>query len=136
MTMSASLGRQITIKPRTGRSPKAPANPKEKQLKKKTMRSDKLPPMHPGKILCEEFMEPQAITQYRLAKDIHVAPIRISQIIRAKRSITADTALRLGKYFNMTPQFWLNLQDRYDLECAQDQLEKEIASIPVFKKAC
>ena len=63
--MSASLGRQITIKPRTGRSPKAPANPKEKQLKKKTMRSDKLPPMHPGKILCEEFMEPQAITQYR-----------------------------------------------------------------------
>ena len=102
----------------------------------KAMRYDKLPPIHPGEILFEEFMEPQAITQYRLAKDIHVTPIRISQIVRAKRSITADTALRLGKYFNMTPQFWLNLQDRYDLECAQDQLEKEIASIPVFKKAC
>jgi len=100
------------------------------------MRHDKLPPIHPGEILYEEFMEPQAITQYRLAKDIHVAPIRIFQIIRAKRSITADTALHLGKYFNMTPQFWLNLQNRYDPECAQDQLEQEIASIPIFKKAC
>jgi addiction module HigA family antidote len=100
------------------------------------MRYDKLPPIHPGEILLEEFMEPQAITQYRLARDIHVTPIRISQIVRAKRSITAYTALHLGKYFNMTPQFWLNLQDRYNLETAQDQLEKEIASIPVFKKAC
>jgi antitoxin HigA-1 len=100
------------------------------------MKYAKLHPLHPGEILCEEFMEPQAITQYRLARDIPVAPIRISQIIRAKRSITADTALRLGKYFNMTPQFWLNLQARYDLECTQDQFAKEIASIPVFKKAC
>ena len=100
------------------------------------MKHDKLPTIHPGEILFEEFMEPQAITQYRLAKDIHVAPIRISQIIRGKRSVTADTALRLGKYFNMTPQFWLNLQDRYNLETAQDHLDKEIDSIPVFKKAC
>ena len=99
------------------------------------MKRDILPPVHPGEILLEEFMEPLSITQYRLAKDIHVTPIRISQIIHGKRSITADTALRLGKYFNMTPQFWLNLQDRYDLETAQDQLTKEIDSISVFKKA-
>ncbi len=100
------------------------------------MKREKLPPVHPGEILLDEFMEPLSITQYRLAKDIHVTPIRISHIVRGKRSITADTALRLGKYFNMTPQFWLNLQDRYDLETAQDRLTEEIDSIPVFKKAC
>jgi addiction module HigA family antidote len=99
------------------------------------MKQDRLPPVHPGEILFEEFLKPLAISQYRLAKDIHVTPIRISQIIRGKRSITADTALRLGKYFNMTPQFWLNMQDRYDLETAQDQLDNELSSIPVFKQA-
>jgi len=89
------------------------------------MKQERLPTVHPGEILFEEFMEPLAISQYRLAKDIHVTPIRISQIIRGKRSITADTALRLGKYFNMTPQFWLNMQAQDKIEVTQrDQGER------------
>ena len=74
-----------------------------------------LPPIHPGEILMEEFLEPMGISQYRLAKDISVPPRRINEIVHGKRSITADTALRLGRFFNMSPQFWLNLQTRYDL---------------------
>ena len=81
-----------------------------------------LPPIHPGQILMEEFLEPMGISQYRLAKDISVPPRRINEIVHGKRSITADTALRLGRFFGMSPQFWLNLQNRYDLEITEDLL--------------
>ncbi|MDO8593167.1 MAG: HigA family addiction module antitoxin [bacterium] len=84
--------------------------------------SKKIKPIHPGEILNEEFLAPLKISQYRLAKDIGVAPRRINEIVRGLRSITADTALRLGKYFNTSPQFWLNLQSHYDLEIEAVQL--------------
>ena len=74
-----------------------------------------IPPLHPGEILLEEFLVPIGISQYRLAKDISVPQRRISEIAQEKRAISADTALRLGRYFGMEPQFWLNLQTRYDL---------------------
>ena len=90
------------------------------------MENKKLPPIHPGEILMEEFLEPMEISQYRLAKDINVPPRRINEIVHGKRSITADTALRLGRFFNMSAQFWLNLQTRYDLEMAEDLLEDRL----------
>jgi addiction module HigA family antidote len=90
------------------------------------MKYKKLPPIHPGEILREEFLEPMGISQYKLAKDISVPPRRINEIIHGKRSITADTALRLGRFFNMSPQFWLNLQTRYDLEVTEDKLENRL----------
>ncbi len=84
----------------------------------------------PGEILEEEFLKPMGITQYRLARDIGVPPRRINEIVNGQRAISADTALRLGRYFHMSPQFWLNLQTHYDLEQAELQLgvrlEKEI----------
>ncbi len=79
-------------------------------------------PVHPGEILLEEFLDPMQITQYRLAKDISVPPRRINEIVHGKRAITADTALRLARYFGNTERFWLNLQARYDLEVARDRL--------------
>jgi len=90
------------------------------------MQSKKLQPIHPGKILMEDFLEPMGISQYRLAKDISVSPRRINEIVHEKRSITADTALRLGRFFGMTPQFWLNLQNRYDLETTEDLIGKRL----------
>ena len=88
------------------------------------------PPIHPGEILLKEFLEPLGISQYRLAKDIAVAPRRINEIVHGRRAVTADTALRLGRFFSMEAQFWLNLQSHYDMEVAmdvlQDRLEKEI----------
>jgi len=87
------------------------------------MKNKKLPPIHPGEILMEEFLAPMGISQYRLAKDISVPPRRINEIVHGKRSITADTALRLGCFFGMSPQFWLNLQTRHDLEVTEDLLE-------------
>lgn len=75
--------------------------------------------IHPGEILSEEFLKPFGVSQTRLAMDIHVPPPRINAIVRGKRSITADTALRLGAYFGMEPQFWLNLQSNYDLGVAE-----------------
>jgi len=90
------------------------------------MNNKQLPPIHPGQILMEEFLEPMGISQYRLAKDISVPPRRINEIVHGKRSITADTALRLGRFFGMSPQFWLNLQTRYDLEVAEDSLHKRL----------
>jgi addiction module HigA family antidote len=87
-------------------------------------------PIHPGEILIEEFLKPMGISQYRLAKDISVAQHRISEIVHGKRAITADTALRLGRFFGMEAQFWLNLQARYDLLKAEaglaHRLEKEV----------
>ena len=76
----------------------------------------KLKPIHPGEILSEEFLIPLKISQYRIAKDVGVSARRINEIVHEKRAISADTALRLGKYFNTSPQFWLNLQARYDLK--------------------
>ena len=94
------------------------------------MKKKDMAPIHPGTILLEEFLKPMDISQYRLAKDTSVSARRINEIVHGKRSITADTALRLGKFFNMTPQFWMNLQSRYDLEVAEDnlagKLEKEV----------
>jgi addiction module HigA family antidote len=90
------------------------------------MKKKKLPPIHPGEILRSEFLEPMGISQYRLAKDISVPPRRINEIVHGKRSITADTALRLGRFFGMSPQFWLNLQTRYDLEVTEDLLEDRL----------
>lgn len=82
----------------------------------------KMTPIHPGEILTEEFLAPLGISQYRLAKDISVPARRINEIVHGQRSVTADTALRLGRYFNMSPQFWLNLQAHYDLDEAEDKL--------------
>jgi addiction module HigA family antidote len=86
------------------------------------MQEQLLPPIHPGEILLEEFLEPMAISQYRLAKDIGVPPRRINEIVHGKRAITPDTALRLSRYFGLSERFWLNLQSRFDLETAKDQL--------------
>jgi antitoxin HigA-1 len=83
-------------------------------------------PIHPGEILLEEFLRPMEISQYRLAKDISVPQRRISEITQGKRSITADTALRLGRYFGMEAQFWLNLQSRYDLLRAEHELDARL----------
>jgi addiction module HigA family antidote len=80
-------------------------------------------PIHPGEILMEEFLEPLGVSQYRLAKDISVPPRRINEIVHGKRSITADTALRLARFFGTTERFWLNLQVRYDLEIEKVRLE-------------
>jgi len=90
------------------------------------MKKKKLPPIHPGEILMDEFLVPMAISQYRLAKDISVPPRRINEIVHGKRSVTADTALRLGRFFHMSPQFWLNLQMRHDLEVTEDLLEDRL----------
>ena len=94
------------------------------------MKNKKLPSIHPGEILIEEFLKPMGISQYRLAKDISVPPRRINEIVHGKRSISADTALRLGRFFGISPQFWLNLQTRFDLEVTEDlladRLEKEV----------
>lgn len=81
-----------------------------------------LKPIHPGEILLEEFLKPLGISQYRLAKDINVDPRRINAIVKGSRSITADTALRLARYFGTSARFWLNLQTRYDLEVQRDEL--------------
>lgn len=83
-------------------------------------------PIHPGEILLEDFMKPLGLTQYRVAVDIGVAPLRISQIVHGKRAISADTALRLARYFGTTPGIWLRLQARYDLEVAQAKVGKAI----------
>ena len=84
--------------------------------------SSKLCSIAPGEVLDEEFLKPKGITQYRLAKDIGVPPRRINEIVKGQRAITADTALRLGRYFGMAPQFWLNLQSNYDLEQTESSL--------------
>lgn len=94
-------------------------------------------PIHPGEILLEEFMKPMNLSQYRLSKEIHVSPIRISEIIHGKRSITADTAIRLGCYFNMEAKFWVNLQASYDLEKTMIKSQSKIFHLikPIEKAA-
>ena len=90
----------------------------------------KMPPIHPGEILLVEFLLPLSVSQYRLAKDINVSARRINEIVHGNRSVTAGTALRLAKYFGISPEFWLNLQTHFDLEVEKDklgnQLDKEI----------
>ena len=83
-------------------------------------------PIHPGEILQEEFLNPMGISQYRVAVDIGVPPRRINEIVLGKRGISAGTALRLSRYFGTTPEFWMNLQSRYDLEVERDRSEAEI----------
>lgn len=90
------------------------------------MGKKKAPPIHPGEILLEEYLEPMGISQYRVAKEISVPPRRINEIVHGKRSITADTALRLARYFGTSERFWLNLQTHYDLEVEKDRLAKRL----------
>lgn len=90
------------------------------------MNSKKLNPVHPGEVLQHEFIEPFGLNQNKLAKALCVPPRRINEIILKKRSITADTALRLGRYFNNSPQFWLGLQMDFELDVAEDKLEERI----------
>jgi antitoxin HigA-1 len=94
------------------------------------MAKRKFDPVHPGVVLAEDFLKGKAISQYRLAKSIAVPPRRINEIVQGKRAITADTALRLGRFFGMEAQFWMNLQAHYDLEVAKDaiagRLEREV----------
>lgn len=91
---------------------------------------ERIPPIHPGEILLEDFMKPLGLSQYRVAHDIGVPPLRISQIVNGKRSVTADTAMRLARYFGTSPDVWLRLQARYDLEVAEleygDRIEQEV----------
>ena len=101
----------------------------------KTKKRD-FPPIHPGEILVSEFLEPLGISQYRLAKDIGVTPRRINEIVHGRRSITADTALRLSHLFDMEAQFWLNLQARYDMEVAKEELhDKIVKEVRPFSRA-
>ncbi len=87
---------------------------------------DTLSPIHPGEVLLEDFMKPLGLSQYRLAHDIGVTPIRISQIVNGQRAITVDTAMRLGRYFGTSAAVWLRLQVRYDLEVAEKELSDKI----------
>lgn len=89
----------------------------------------RLPPLHPGEMLREEFLLPLALSPYALAKAIGVPRTRIERLVREETAITADTALRLGRYFNMTPQFWMNLQTRYELETAERALKRTLGKI-------
>ena len=92
-------------------------------------------PIHPGEILLEDFMKPLGLTQYRLAHDIGVAPIRISQIVNGQRAISVDTAMRLARYFGTSAEVWLRLQVRYDLEVAQSELSERIQrEVKVFRQ--
>jgi len=90
-------------------------------MNKKTIK-----PIYPGEILEKEFLKPYKISQYRLAKDISVSPRRINEIVKGDRAISVDTALRLAKYFNTSPQFWLNLQTKYDIELYQTEKAKQL----------
>jgi len=94
-----------------------------------------LSPIHPGEVLMEDFMKPLGLSQYRLAKDIGVTPIRISQIVNGQRAITVDTAMRLARYFGTSAEVWLHLQVRYELEVAEKQLRKQIIrEVKVFQQ--
>lgn len=90
------------------------------------MAEKKLPPIHPGEILLEEFLKPMGISQYKLAKDISVPPRRINEIVHGTRAITPDTALRLSRFFGLSERFWLNMQSRYDIEVEKDHLRDRL----------
>ena len=95
----------------------------------------KLKPIHPGEILEKEFLASLGITQYRLATDVGVPPRRINEIVHGLRGISADTALRLGHYFGTTPQFWMNLQARFDLQVEEDRIGSKIRRLKALKAA-
>jgi len=99
------------------------------------MNKKRIPLIHPGEILMEDFLKPMSISQYRLAKDISVPPRRINEIVHGQRCITADTALRLGRYFGVSPQFWLNLQAHFDLAQEEDRigdrLDREVHALAI-----
>ena len=98
------------------------------------MSTEKIKPIHPGEILLEEFLKPMGLSQNQLANDIGVPPRRINEIVHGKRRITADTALRLARYFKMSPQFWLGLQMDYDLDIEEDKLSKRLKKeVSVYK---
>lgn len=97
--------------------------------------TEKWAPVHPGEVLMEDFINGFGITQNKLAVSIGVPPRRINEIVHGKRAITADTALRLGRYFGIDPQFWLNLQSHYELEMVQDRVAEQIAAIKPLKVA-
>ena len=100
------------------------------------MAKRKFDPVHPGVVLAEDFLKEMDISQYRLAKGIAVPPRRINEIVQGKRAITADTALRLGKFFGMEAQFWMNLQSHYDLEIARDAISGKLdREVEVLKAA-
>ena len=99
------------------------------------MTTDKLAPVHPGEVLFEEFLKPFGLSQNRLALNIGMPPRRINEIVHGKRRISADTALRLGRYFATDPQFWINLQARYDLEVEEDALGDSLDSIQPLRTA-
>ena len=90
------------------------------------MRPRKLAPIHPGEVLLSDFLEPLGVSQYRVARDISVPPRRINEIVHGKRAVSADTALRLARYFGTSERFWLNLQARFDLETERDRLGKRL----------
>lgn len=92
----------------------------------KVKSSNLLKPIHPGEILLEEFLNPLEVSQYRLAKDISVPPRRINEIVHEKRGISADTALRLSRFFGTSENFWINLQSRYDLQCEKRKLKSRL----------
>lgn len=95
----------------------------------------KLKPIHPGEILEKEFLEPLGVTRYRLATDIGVPPRRINEIVHGIRGISADTALRLAHYFGTTPQFWMNLQARFDLQVEEDRIGAKVRRLKALKAA-
>jgi addiction module HigA family antidote len=96
----------------------------------------KLTPIYPGEILVEEFLKPLGLSQYRIARDLSVPPRRINEIVHGKRGISADTALRLGRYFGMSARFWLNLQARYDLEVENERLGRRLMKeVAVLRRA-
>ncbi len=95
---------------------------------------EKLPNIHPGEVLLEEFLIPMGISQYKLAKDLKIPQTRVSEIVKRKRRITADTALRLSKYFGTSAKFWLGLQDDFDIEESENLLATELTEISEMKK--
>ena len=96
----------------------------------------KLAPTHPGEVLLEEFLTPMGLSQYRLAKETNMPSTRINEIVHGKRAITADTALRLARYFGTTERFWLNLQTRFDLEIERDRLGPRLdKEVSVYRRA-
>jgi len=99
------------------------------------MRKRKLAAVHPGEVLLADFLEPLGVSQYRVARDISVPPRRINEIVHGKRAISADTALRLARYFGTSERFWLNLQARFDLETERDRLGKRLEKEVIVLRA-
>ena len=104
-------------------------------MKRKTWRRRRLAPVHPGEILGEEFLKPLGLTAYAVAAAVKVPRTRIERLAREETPVTADTALRLGKYFNTSAAFWMNMQAQYDLETAEDKIAPQIKKIGAYEAA-